>query len=702
MLTGISKTSKTTQRVFLEKQIPLNESELQLAADKLSDYKEKSGILQLTEKSSTLVTQIAYFDVKEEPLKLNKISNNEILDKFRNELAGYSIVLPSVFSLTVGDTFKELKKSYSSANTELLMYNLAYAGELVGVKSNSDDLTKTSILSNIKKSTSNKMLDEINKNLFKYSNGDAYVNEILSEYGKATLEIVKDDIELLSLGERAQVYNDELDKLPLIERRVTDLERNVIVLQQVGLDLRSMLEQVKLTEAAVSGNVTVIDYAEIPLQPISPNKLLIMAVALLLGMALGFLMCILANLLDNTLNSREDVRKTVGDNIPLLGWVPLITSEKKILNKDDIEKSFSSSSIPVYTNPTFQISEKFMSIASNIIYGKTLLNNQVMSITSCDMSSGKSSAISNIAMCLAQMGSKVIIVDGDFRRPSVLSMFGYSRPEKGSVEVVLGDNKLEEVIVQPIPEVDNLHVLPVGRKPQVPLSIFAHPEFSEMLSLLREHYDYILIDAPPLDYAAEVLFLGKISDTCLINVRAGITTKESLKELLFDLEPIKESINGVILNGFIPSKADRGGSANGKYGYRYGHGYASYVNANNDGNDKLVTQSMAKRMQINSYKGHIKNREERDRYYQKLTRLPNFAHNLNFKAKSERTQNDTFNNSSKYNSNDSEGFKENFEDDIKNNIKKKEPTGSKSKSKNTYSSIIDIIKKDSDSSGKKN
>lgn len=106
LLTGIARTSKTTQREFLEKQIPLNEAELQVAADKLSDYKEKSGILQLTEKSSTLVAQIAYFDVKKEPLKLNKINNYEILKNFDDELATYSIVLPSVNSLTVGDIFR--------------------------------------------------------------------------------------------------------------------------------------------------------------------------------------------------------------------------------------------------------------------------------------------------------------------------------------------------------------------------------------------------------------------------------------------------------------------------------------------------------------------------------------------------------------------------------------------------------------------
>jgi capsular exopolysaccharide synthesis family protein len=556
---------------------------------------------------------------------------------------------------------------------------------------------------------SNKMLDEISKNLFKYSNGDPYVDKILAEYSKSTLEIVKDDIELFALEERSKVYNDELDKLPLIERQVTDLERNVTVLQQVGLSLRSMLEEVKLTEAAVSGNVTVIDYAEIPLNPISPNKLLIMAVAMLLGIALGFLMCIIANLRDNSLNSREDVRKAIGDNIPLLGWIPLIMPEKKSEKNADNFSNYSS--IPVYKNPSSQIAEKYMSITSNLIYGTTLSKNQVMSITSCGMSSGKSTAISNIAMCLAQMGSRVIIVDGDFRRSTILSTFGYSRTPKGCVEVVLGKKKLEEVIFQPIPGVENLHVLPVGHKPQVPSSILAHPRFSEMIDILRVHYDYILIDAPPLTYASEVLFLCKMSDTTLINVRAGITPKEALKELLVDLDPVKAKISGAILNGFVPSKNDHGGSVSGKYGYGYGYGASS--NDDNDRNSKLVSQTKAKRLEIKLFKNNIKDRDVNDSFFQKKKRYPSVVPNLNFGNVTEQFKSATFNNSSIYNNFDAleakkilqktekevDGLKENLDKSSKKDLEKKVATIFEKGE--TYSSIIDNLKKDSESSGKK-
>ncbi|MBK5202024.1 MAG: AAA family ATPase, partial [Spirochaetaceae bacterium] len=498
LLTGIAKTSKTTQRVFLEKQIPLNEEELQKAANALSDYKEESGVIQLDKKSPSLVTQIAYFDIKEEPLKLNIENNNNLLDSYSTELAKSSILLPDPTELTNSKEFIALKDLYSAANNELIMYNLANSAEFNGRSIYNNSSSKTSNLINTMDSSSNKMLDIINKKLLSYSNKDVYSIKILSEYSKLVLENVKSKIELSLLQERSKVYTTELDKLPVIERQVTDLERNVAVLQQVGLDLRSMLEQVKLTEAAVSGNVTVIDEALIALNPISPNKSLIMAVAILLGMALGFLMCILVNLKDNTINTRADIKKAIGENIPLLGWIPLFikNTDKKATESDERDNH----SIFVYNEPNSLRSEKVLSITSNLLYGKTFEKNQVIAISSCDMSAGKSTLLSNIAMSLVRTGAKVILIDGDLRLPALSSTFGYLSNKIGLVEVVMGKEELENVIVQPIADVPDLHILPVGHKPQVPSAILSYSHMEKIINNLKKYYDYILIDAPPVSY----------------------------------------------------------------------------------------------------------------------------------------------------------------------------------------------------------
>lgn len=720
LLTGIAKTSKTTQKEFLEKQIPLNEIELQRAANNLSDYKEESGILQLDKKSASLVTQIAYFDIKEEPLKLKIEKNYNLLNSYIQKLSEYQIMLPSILELTSCYEFVELKDSYKSANNELIMYNLANSAEFNNSNNeNSETNIRISNLYTTISRLSNKMLDCLNEKLDIYISDNYNANKLISDFEQVVIENVKSEIELSLLEERSKIYSSELDKLPVIERKVTDLERNVNVLQQVGLDLRSMLEQVKLTEAAVSGNVTVIDKARIPKVPVSPNKLLIMAVATLLGMALGFLLCILINIKDNVICTREDIIKSIGKNIPILGCLSLIDINheeekvKYVIQKTSEESKIDYSAIFVYDNPNSMQSEQLLNITSNLLYGKRFKKNQVISISSCDMSAGKSTIISNIAIALEQTGAKVIIIDGDLRLPSIASTFGYSRNDKGIVEVVIEKEKLENVIVQPIKDIPNLHILPVGRRPQVPSSILSYNHFKLIIDKLKANYDYILIDAPPVSYSLEVLTIGKLSDAVIINIRAGITTKESLKELLGTLSSVNDKISGFVLNGFIPTNSDVGGYASdygyGKYGYNKYNYNCDYTSSRKLSYPKRVSLAKARRLAVKQYKINILNRTKRDLYFKNLKISAPLVEGLNLDNKINNelninnTQNQSKRNIVEYKKKEYKKVKKNNTKEIKKNSSRERIKDKKEKDisrKKAYREIIEDLKKDNNAKGK--
>ena len=707
LLTGIAKNSKTIQKEFLENQIPLNEAELKQASNKLSDYREASGIMQLNEKASSLVNQIAFFDINKEPLKLNNKSNNELMKNYTEELASYSITVPSVQSLESDMNFQSLISTYITANDKLLMYNLAYSSELNNTTSNSASVSsKTALLTNTINNTSNKMLDYLNKKLEPYKTNNAYANKLLTEYGKLVLDVIKTDVELKALDSRSQVYNNELNQLPIIERQVTELTRNVTVLQQIGLELKLMLEKTKLTEAAVASNVTVIDEAKVPKFPISPNKLLIMAVALLLGMALGFLVCILLHLKQTTIETREDLKELLGEKYKFLGWVPLAQqkapSRKELRritksNKNqtvDVSDKVNKTSVSTYDNPNSLEAEKYMAITSNIIYGNFLPINKVISITSCDISAGKSSIIINIGMCLAKMGSKVLVIDGDFRMPYDLAAFGFSQSKKGSVEVIMGKSRLEDVIIRPVADIPNYNILPVGQKPQLPAAILAHPYFNKLINVLKDSYDYILIDTPPLDYGSEVLALAEISDSIILTARAGITSKNAFKDLIENLSPVNDKIIGAILNGFIPSTSDLGGSNYGKYGYgkKYGYGYGysssenrydSYSNPKARPRYKILSQAAALKIAKAIYIQNLQTRVTRISALNKLNNTPQSDSSLYFGPEADKL------------------YEEIKKNSIIQNTKlhaSKDASTKKSESKN-YSDVINELKKDKDSSG---
>ncbi|NCD05990.1 MAG: polysaccharide biosynthesis tyrosine autokinase [Spirochaetia bacterium] len=614
LLTKIAKNSKTTQREFLEKQIPINEEELKVASDKLSDYKEESGIMQLTEKSSMLVNQISYYELRKEPLKLQKIEANSKIESIYNKLKESNIILPTSDELTKDSTFTALEKDYTVSESELIMY------EAVNASSISDNTSKglgsrTSELTSTLSSISKKMLDNINQKLSKYSNNDIYISALLNEYGRSILTVEICDIGLSVLDQRSLQFNEELDQLPIIERKILELQRDVTVLQQIGVQLRTMLEEVKLVEAAVTGNVTLVDKAIAPNKPVSPNKLLILAVAILLGAALGFLLALVIDMADNTIKSTEQVRKILKNTtIPLLGWIPLI--KDKTLNPTG-KKNLGYKNLSVYEDPIAFESEKYMAIVSNIIYAGEIGKNRSIAVTSCDVSEGKSTLVANMALCLANMGSRVLVVDGDFRMPSIEAKFGYSRAKKGLVNLIQENNvKLEEIVLQPIEEMPLLNILPPGRLPLVPIAILTNPKMDYLNSLIGPYYDYILIDASPLEYASEVMTFAERFDSIVINVRANITTKPALKTLLQSLNRAENKISGVVLNGCLPKDAETTANVSSKYGYGYGSKYGSkyFYGSEKIKNNRTIT---SRHKAVRIYKQSLRYRKIRDTEWQK-------------------------------------------------------------------------------------
>ncbi|NBK21339.1 MAG: polysaccharide biosynthesis tyrosine autokinase, partial [Spirochaetia bacterium] len=373
---------------------------------------------------------------------------------------------------------------------------------------------------------------------------------------QAIVQALVTEVGIDVLKARGEVFVQELSKLPVLERQLSELVRDVQIYEAIGLKLRDMLEEVKLVEAAVTGNVTVVDEAILPRSPVSPNKMLIMAVALLLGMAIGFLLALAAEATDFSLRTETQIKKIAGSDTPMLGWIPLM----KVSPKDKYP------TLTVYNYPLSFESERFKLVA-NMLYSKE--DKKVFSITSCSMAEGKSTIIGNVALSFAQMGSKVLIIDGDLRLPSMERFFRLKHREIGLVDYVGGKATLEECILQPFEEVTNLHLLPPGVPPLVPSAIFSNSTYIKMIKYLRTVYDFIIIDAPPLDSASELIAISKQVDGLIITVRAGITTKGALGDLVSSLQTGKVPITGIVFNGVIPGST-------GSYGYGYGKRYGSY------------------------------------------------------------------------------------------------------------------------------
>jgi len=556
LLTGIAKNSKTAQREFIESQIPINDRELSKAGDALGDFRENSDIIQLTDKSSLLVEQISYYTQRLEPLKLQLKESEVFIDSYNASLkqAGIDGVL-TLEQIKNDSVIISKLADLSAWKTELTMYeslsNPAGNTATLAPSTTLDSSSRTYVISSAISQVTKELLNRVAALTRKYAN---------EANTQAIVQALTTEVGIQVLQKRGAVFVEELSQLPVLERRLSELQRDVQIYEAIGLKLREMLEEVKLTEAAVTGNVTVVDAANLPLNPVSPNKLLIIAVAMLLGAAIGLLLTLGIETLDVSIQSEQQIQKIVGKDVPILGWIPMM----KVSDNDKYP------TLSVYNDPLSFESERFKLVA-NMLYNKT--DKKVFSITSCAMAEGKSTIIGNVALALAQMGSKVLVIDGDLRLPSMERYFRLKHREIGLVDFVTKKTRLEDCLIQPFENTPTLHLLPPGNAPLVPAAIFSNPRYIQGLSYLENLYDFIIIDAPPLESASELLSISKHVDGLIITVRAGITSKGSLYDLVSNLRTANAPLIGFVFNGVIPGTTSSYGYG---YGRGYGYGYSAY------------------------------------------------------------------------------------------------------------------------------
>ena len=614
ILTDIAKNSKSAQRQFIENQIPENDAELKQATDALGMFRKTSNIIQLTDKTSLLVSGGVYYQMKIEPLQMENQEAQVGIAQFQKDwTSAFKAPLPTVDEIKKDKEISSLLSRLNDLQKELNMYEAVSALNMSGgnTEAGGTGVTLGVNASMINRSTQtqsrtndlNNSVIQVKKHILDRVGAICGIAGA-DTYYQAVTKFLSTEVLMSVLNAREKVYSDELGELPDLQTRLSELEREVNVYESVGLKLRDMLQETKLVEAAVNGNVTVIDVASMPLNPVKPNKMLILAVSMLLGLAFGVLLALLVNAKDDSIATIDDLKKVQGKDIPLLTWIPFFISKKKA----------SYPSLVVYNNPLSFQSERFKLVANLFYTNKT--NGRLFSVTSCGMAEGKSTVISNIAVSLAQMGKKVLLIDGDLRLPSLMPFFNLDAKDvKGLVDVVLENVPLNEVILSPLSDVPNLHLLPGGTKPLVPSAIYTNPYLEETLGKLKKLYDYIIIDAPPLLYASELLPIGKLVDSMLIVVRAEVTTKSGLRELIETFLSTDVKIAGTVFNacGRVALTSARGEYRYGAYSYYgYGYGYGETPYDKHKKNEKKQ-HSHSIRWYRNRYKLEIKKRGSIDR-----------------------------------------------------------------------------------------
>ncbi len=217
----------------------------------------------------------------------------------------------------------------------------------------------------------------------------------------------------------------------------------------------------------------------------------------------------------------------------------------------------------------FSIVESYKNIRTNVISVLTKTNSNVLAITSPNASEGKSTTSVNVAITLAQLNKKVVLLDADSRRPSVHKKMKIENMI-GCMDVLSGEMKLEDVIVH---YNDYLDVIPSGAKIKTPAELFSNDSFDNLLEQLKETYDYVIIDTPPINPVSDTLIIAQKCEAIIMVIRSGVTSFDAFERAYESLKVLDINLSGVIINGSDNTQKSL-------YKNRYNYGY-KYSNNNN-------------------------------------------------------------------------------------------------------------------------
>ena len=386
----------------------------------------------------------------------------------------------------------------------------------------------------------------------------ATINELLPSIQAALLQARRSaDIQRQGIQSQYAKYQGRVSAAPVQERVLAQIGRQQDVKSAVYLMLLQKREENSIALAATADKGKLLD------QPlfegkISPKTVIILALAVLLGLLLPAVIIFLRNLFRYRIEGHQDVEDLT--ELPVVADVPVVNEAVK-----------TSAGIVVQENKNNQIDEIFRGMRTNIQF-MLKENQKVILFTSSSPGEGKTFNAANLAVSFALLGKKVILCGLDIRKPALGRLFSMSDRHEGVTHLLTKDSVTAEALQQQIVPSgvnNNLDLLLAGPTPPNPTELLARQSFEQVVTLLRQQYDYVILDTAPVGIVSDTLQIGRTADITVFICRADYTPKSSfgLLNALADEQKLPNLC--VVLNGIDMSKR--------KYGYYYGYGrYGKY------------------------------------------------------------------------------------------------------------------------------
>lgn len=486
----------------------------------------------------------------------------------------------------------DLSKTVTEAQTELAqkeaLYRMAVAGDVDALPAARESV----VIQNLLRQKSDVDLQyaeaasQFGPNFPKVQRLAEQQKEVDADLAKAQKVVVdgiqedydtaRSHVEILQgeLDKQKAEANDMAEKLVQYNILEHDAESN----KQLYDGLLQKLKEAGISAGLRSSNIRIVDPALVPTTPSRPQKARNITLALLVGLVGGIGLAIFREYLDNTVKSPDDIESLTGlPSLAVVPFLPSLNGHQRRLSRLVNEQTAavvtkSRVELVSYAQPKSQISEAFRALRTSLLLSQAEHPPQVILVTSALPREGKTTAAVNLAVTLAQLGDRTLLIDSDLRKPGVRRALNLAvGKETGLTSYLAGVCSLDEVTI-PHPAISNLAALTTGPVPPSPADLLSSHRMREGISELRHRHKFIVIDSPPIMAATDAVIISALADGVLLVVRSGSTPKEAFTRARDLLNAVKCRLLGVVLNGVDSSAPDYYYSYR-YYPYAYGYGY---------------------------------------------------------------------------------------------------------------------------------
>jgi capsular exopolysaccharide synthesis family protein len=491
----------------------------------------------------------------------------------------------NVTTQRLGDLNKDLTEAQSESLKRQSLYEFAKSGDVEAVP----QLRDNSVLQEMEKKRADlsvEYTDAVNQygpNFPKVLRLQAQMKDLDQQMARERKGIVaqlesdyreaKQHEELLSRALDEQKAEVNVMSGKMIEYNV--LKREAEANKALYDSLETKLKEAQISSGLKSSNIRIVDPAMVPSTPSRPAKTRNIALAFLVGLVGGIGLALLREYLDNTVKTPDDVETLA--RLPSLAVVPaftdgVVSSKRSRMSKaattDGHEKRIE---LVAQHLPKSQMSEAFRALRTALLLSRADHPPQVILVTSALPREGKTTAAANLAVTLAQLGDKTVLVDADLRKPGVGRLLNLGTGKYAGLSSYLAGVSSLDLVTVPHPEIPNLAAIPTGPLPPNPADLLSSHKLAEAIVELRRKYKFVVIDSPPVMAATDAVIISVQADGVLLVVRSGETPKEAFTRTRDLLVSVKAHLLGVVLNAVDSSAPDYYYSYR-YYPYSYGYG----------------------------------------------------------------------------------------------------------------------------------